>query len=193
MFSLFLPMPLAAHALGGASHDDVKKHLSAIDAYLSQARSSARLLYQVSGLPSSGLDPTIVREDLGNLDMFVASADKHLSQLRSMSNPPLADMAKLDALARDLLRARSQLSAARSASASRTQLRDAGVALVRALETADDDFAEIATSVGLTRLDDVQVAPRQPVRGREDLESPMPNERPLPHPTGPESETSPHY
>ena len=204
-----------------ASVDEVKKHLSEIDLYVSQAENNARLLFQVSDLQPGNMDPVIIREDVQNIEQSLSQAERHLDHVRQLPNANIRNLPRLDQLQTDLAQARSQLSSVRGtlANADRAMLRDTSQRLFRTLRRADDDFSSIASQVGLVRVEQIPVTERQPVRGIDrdrdsgferdlDIQSPelkgrgldegfgntnTTPDRPIPSPSTPEQGAYPRY
>jgi hypothetical protein len=190
----------------------IKKHLGEVDLYVKDALNNARLLYQASDQSQSGtIDPMITREQVANIDRSLANADKHLQQLRSMPSRSF-NLSKIEMLSRDLSQARTQLGTIRGGVNNDTsRLHDTSMQLAQTLQRADDDFGQIASSIGLVRVDQIHVTVKQPVRGLDedrpfdmtspqlrgpdiDFNSPPPNsDRAIPSPGSTAPGSSPRY
>ncbi len=126
-----------------AAGDDGRRHLAAIEVYLKDAQSNARVVSQVSEFG---------REGVANLERSLATCERHLAQLESVSEIK-QNGDKLQLVARDLRDVRAQIPALRAAIASgaREQIRTAAAGVGKALQRADDDFGLLAAGSGLSQ------------------------------------------
>lgn len=154
----------------GAKADEPKKHLGEIDVYLKDALNNTKVLYATTQLQPGKLDPTIQREDLGNIDRAITGAMTHVSHVKSMPEARVVDMAKIDSLQKNLTRARALVGQLRTAvrSDEKDQISSLTSQLYARLREADDDFGTVADKQDLTRVDRIMVPEKQPVGGQEE-------------------------
>lgn len=155
---------------GFGSVDEPKKYLSVVDLYLENAMNNVKVLYESTQMKPGRADDVIQREAIGNIDRALGQALNHFQQVKSMSGV-ITNMDKADDFQRNLYQARAVVPQLRSAvkSDTRAQIQTLSSQLFTSLKNAGDAFDDIADKQKFTRIKDIDVPERQPVRG-EDLD-----------------------
>ena len=174
---------LSTQAAGKA--DEPKKHLGEIDVYLATALAHTKVVYQSTQLIPGGLDATIQREGLSNIDQAISSAQTHIGHIRAMPEARVADMGKLDELSQSLNQGKRLVSQLRTAvkTDGRREVQALASRLYGELRTADDLYGQIAEKQNVVRLDRIDVPERQDVSGRDQPD--IDRDRAVPPPSAP--------
>ena len=153
---------------GFGSVDEPKKYLSAVDLYLENAMNNVKVLYESTQMKPGRADQVIQGEAIGNIDRALGQALNHFQRVKAMPGS-ITNMDKADDFQRNLYQARSVVPQLRSAvkSDSRSQIQTLSSQLFTSLKNANDAFGDIADKQKFTRIKDIDVPERQPVRGQD--------------------------
>jgi len=151
---------------GVGSIDEPKKYLSVVDLHLENAMNNVKVLYESTQMKPGRADEVIQREAIGSLDRSLGQALNNFQQVKSMPGV-IGNMDKADDFQRNLYQARSLVPQLRTAvkSDSRAQIQSLSAQLFTSLKNAGDAFGDIADKQKFTRIKDIDVPERQPVRG----------------------------
>lgn len=153
---------------GAGSVDEPKKYLSVVDLYLENAMNNVKVLYESTQMKPGRADDVIQREAIGNIDRALGQALNHFQRVKSMPGA-ITNMDKADDFQRNLYQARAVVPQLRSAvkSDTHTQIQLLSSQLFTSLKNANDAFGDIADKQKFTRIKDIDVPERQPVRGED--------------------------
>ncbi|HEX2570409.1 MAG TPA: hypothetical protein VH877_12700 [Polyangia bacterium] len=153
---------------GFGSVDEPKKYLSAVDLYLENAMNDVKVIYESTQMKAGRADEVIQREAIGDIDRALGQALNHFQRVKAMPGA-ITNLDKADDFQRNLYQARSVVPQLRSAvkSDSRSQIQLLSSQLFTSLKNAGDAFGDIADKQKFTRIKDIDVPERQPVRGED--------------------------